>query len=1013
MGRLPATIKALSGRTMVTFDASGLELTSTDELGVKTQDSYDGRGLLQSTMDGVGGNRSPLGFWENVTFDSVGRETGTTDALGDKTASLYDLAGQLTADRDAVGRWTKYAYNSRGWQTAVTDNAGNVTSSAYDKGGNLTSVTDPLSHTTSYGYDALNRQTTVTDPLNNKTTTTFDAVGDVSTETDAKGNVTSYAYDVLNRQTTLTYAAGSGVQEVLKSAYDAVGNVTASTDALGKTTTTSYDALYRATAVTDPLSHTTSTAYDAVGDLTSTTDPLNKTTTNTFDYLHRQTGSTDPLGHTSSSILNAEGDAAATVDALGNETLSIIDPLARNVGSVDALGDVTRDVLDAGGETALVIDPVGNQTSSRYDTLGRLTVATDASGGVTTTAYDSAGRVTLVTDPDGRTIAPSYDNANRETGEVWKSAAGATVNVVTYGYDAANNRTSAADTNGSVAYSFDALNRVQSYTNVWGQVLTYSYNADDNVTLRTDSLGGTLTSVYDNAQRLTSVQFSGTGPTGTVVRVDFGYDNRDERTSKTWYSDLAGTTKVAASAYGYDDAGRLTSIANQNSSLATLSAYTYTFDSADRVSNQSWWSKVGGTVYSGSNTYTYDSANQLLSDGTKTYSYDAGGNRTMSGYQTGTNNRLTNDGTYTYTFDAAGNVTQKVSATLTWTYSYDNHNHLTGATETGTGGTLVQETFTYDVEGRLVQQAETVSGTTTTTRFAVDAGGNSWADLDTSNNLLVRYLRDDSGALLTRTVGSGANAGVGVYLTDRLGSVRDIANWSAAVLDHLDYTGPGVLTESNSSVGDYNKYDSYHFISAVGMYLAGARTYDPSTGRWGQLDPIGFDAGQANLYQYVGNSPVNAVDSSGLAPAPVFSGPKTKTAKDVITFQALVDLPLKDAEAWLEKVQASPRPLRLSEIGALLRFVYRTNVTHRPVRIMVAGTTLPQEALLAGKALQQFENAPPPPALLAARYWPTLLSGSSKRVAQAIKDLDADEFAVRQKASSFTALKTETYQTFD
>jgi YD repeat-containing protein len=400
---------------------------------------------------------------------------------------------------------------------------------------------------------------------------------------------------------------------------------------------------------------------------------------------------------------------------------------------------------------------------------------------VTTTAYDNAGRVTQVTDPDGRSIAYSYDNADRVTGEVWKNAAGATVNIVTYGYDVNDNRTSAADFNGSVAYAFDALNRVQSYTDVWGQVLTYTYNADDQVTQRTDSLGGTLTNVYDNAQRLTSVQFSGTGSTGTVVRVDLGYDARDERTSKTWYSNLAGTTVVASSAYTFDNAGRLTNIVNKNSGGATLSAYTYTLDNADRVSNQSWWSQVGTTVYSGSNTYSYDRASQLLGDGSQNYSFDAGGNRTMSGYQTGVNNRLSNDGTWTYTYDAAGNVIQKAASggVPTWTYTYDNRNHLTGGSETGAGGTLLaRETFTYDVEGRLVQQAETVSGTTTTTRFAVDASGNTWADLDTSNNLLVRYLRDAGGALLTRTVGSGAPAGVGIYLPDRLGSVRDIANWS-------------------------------------------------------------------------------------------------------------------------------------------------------------------------------------------------------------------------------------------
>jgi hypothetical protein len=56
------------------------------------------------------------------------------------------------------------------------------------------------------------------------------------------------------------------------------------------------------------------------------------------------------------------------------------------------------------------------------------------------------------------------------------------------------------------------------------------------VTQRTGSLGGTLTYVYDSTKRVTSAQLSGKGPTGTVVRVDLGYDARNEQTSKTWYS---------------------------------------------------------------------------------------------------------------------------------------------------------------------------------------------------------------------------------------------------------------------------------------------------------------------------------------------------------------------------------------------------------------------------------------------------------------------------------------------
>lgn len=41
-------------------------------------------------------------------------------------------------------------------------------------------------------------------------------------------------------------------------------------------------------------------------------------------------------------------------------------------------------------------------------------------------------------------------------------------------------------------------------------------------------------------------------------------------------------------------------------------------------------------------------------------------------------------------------------------------------------------------------------------------------------------------------------------------------------------------------------------------------TYSPNLGRWLEKDPIGYEAGDNNLYRYVGNSPVNYTDPSGL-----------------------------------------------------------------------------------------------------------------------------------------------------
>src|SRR5207247_5925850 len=112
---------------------------------------------------------------------------------------------------------------------------------------------------------------------------------------------------------------------------------------------------------------------------------------------------------------------------------------------------------------------------------------------------------------------------------------------------------------------------------------------------------------------------SGTGI--TPLRIDFGYDNADRRSSETRYSDLAGTTLVGTTTRGYDDANRLTSLQHKDASNTNIANYGYGYDSADRLTSES---RNGTTT-----NYTNDATGQLLGDGTNTYSYDANGNRTM------------------------------------------------------------------------------------------------------------------------------------------------------------------------------------------------------------------------------------------------------------------------------------------------------------------------------------------------------------------------------------------------
>src|SRR5262249_40888570 len=110
------------------------------------------------------------------------------------------------------------------------------------------------------------------------------------------------------------------------------------------------------------------------------------------------------------------------------------------------------------------------------------------------------------------------------------------------------------------------------------------------------------------------------------------------------------------------------------------------------------------------------------------------------------------------------------------------------------------------------------------------------------------------------------NAGVAWYLTDHLGSVRDLENGSnQAVGDHLDYDGFGDVTDTVSSYGDRYKYTAREWDGNTGLQYNRARYYDSRIGRWINQDPMGFGAGDDNLYRYVGNDPLNSTDPTALS----------------------------------------------------------------------------------------------------------------------------------------------------
>jgi RHS repeat-associated protein len=86
---------------------------------------------------------------------------------------------------------------------------------------------------------------------------------------------------------------------------------------------------------------------------------------------------------------------------------------------------------------------------------------------------------------------------------------------------------------------------------------------------------------------------------------------------------------------------------------------------------------------------------------------------------------------------------------------------------------------------------------------------------------------------------------------------------SGIIIGSQDYTGFGSLVASTGSGLDRYGYTGREWDNTLSLQYSRARIYDPATGRFLSTDPLGFSAGDVNLYRYVANSPTNASDPSG------------------------------------------------------------------------------------------------------------------------------------------------------
>jgi RHS repeat-associated protein len=314
--------------------------------------------------------------------------------------------------------------------------------------------------------------------------------------------------------------------------------------------------------------------------------------------------------------------------------------------------------------------------------------------------YDAAGNLASVTDAEGRTVAYEYDALNRIISETRPGGV-----VTEYARDSHGNLASVTDPEGHVTtYTHDDMGRPLAVGSPDSGLTLYAYDAAGNPAHRVDANGIATTFDHDALGRMTAIHFP--DPAQDVL---FSYDQgADGMGRRTGMSDPSGTTVFA-----HDPRGRLT----EKTTIVQDVAYTVgkVFTPAGRLLSVTYPS--GRTIdhdrtacscrVDGVST-TFDGATRILAENLAYRPFGAAvGMGTASG------------DTVANLHDASGRlITANPGAPMERSYTYDNLGNL--LTVDAPGETKYNRTYTYDDLYRL----ETAVGPWGSIGYTYDRVGN-------------------------------------------------------------------------------------------------------------------------------------------------------------------------------------------------------------------------------------------------------------------------------------------------
>lgn len=897
-----------------TYDGLGRLASITDAVGIASEFTYQGNGTFITRL------RTPYGDTRfAATTTGTSRSLEITDPLGNSTRTEFNANARAFPSRDTppggLGLQTMYQQyrNTYFWDGEAHARApGNYTMaqvSHWLHNGNiipavLESIKAPLESRVWYRREGQYNSIHLNGSVREAPSITARRLPDGSTQLHrtahaAGGNVTS-AIDPLGRELRYDYDAagidlltvrrrvGSGYEVMARFSYNDRHRPVSYTDQAGRTWTMQYNERGQLTGSTNPLGETTSLHYDADGYLVRVVNANGETAAAyTHDAVGRVASATDAGGHVvrytydhlDRLVSTRYPDGTATTNTWTNLDLTAVE---------DRLGRVTRYAYDANRNLIRVTDPAGATTRYGYDRANRLVELTDPNGNVTRWERDIQGRVIAKVFPDGTHTGYAYDSVGRllrETdalGQVRQYAYARDDRPVGVGYANAINPTPSvgfawdawfplltrmvdgigttqyfyqatgsdgagrlareSTPQGDIHYVYDAIGRLSGRA-VNGSEQVFDYDALGRVVGQGNDLGNFRTDYLGQTAQPVGIELLGGNFT-----LAFGYEPNagDRRLSELAYDHGRWRRDFT---YETDPQGRMLreqGFVRGHTARNPVSheRRTFTYDAADRLV------AVDGSNGSHRERYGLDEADNLLSQSIRDPRARER-NNSRNGWvwsaQANGNNQLTATSEGAWTYDAAGNLLDDGKRSYRW----DAQHRLIQVVNLETGHVT---DIAYDGLGRRVRMSDRTapSAPPVVSRY-IWCGATVCQKLDGEGRVVARYFGQGEIQGDTRLL----------YQRDRLGSVRGVVDpLSGESLGSLGYTAYGQANGNDGMLPEH-RYAGMYFHKPSGLYLTWYRAYDPEAGRWLSRDPIG-EAGGANLYAYVGGTPLGFIDPFGL-----------------------------------------------------------------------------------------------------------------------------------------------------